>query len=261
MTVLQPTRNRPLAHPEKPSFAQLPANRAVSVGIASYNIQKAIGTDMRRMPTRTLAVIDEIGADIIVLQEADRRFGSRLSALPLPLLAAHHWHPVQFETRAASIGWHGNAILVSSRVEVVRHAVLRIPALEPRGAVLADLRVDGALLRVVGMHLDLSGLWRRRQARAIIAHVAAQPGNPPTLLMGDLNEWRVSAGAIADFSRNYSVIPTGPSFHARMPIAALDRIFVSGDLALEGAGVHHSVRSVVASDHLPIWVRLGLNID
>lgn len=239
----------------------MPASRAVSVGIASYNIQKAIGADMRRMPTRTLAVIDEIGADIIVLQEADRRFGARLSALPRPLLASHHWHPVPFETRSGSIGWHGNAILVSDRVEVIRHMILPIPALEPRGAVLADLRIDGALLRVVGMHLDLSGLWRRRQARAIIDHLAAQPRTIPTLLLGDLNEWRVSAGAIADFAKTFRVITTGPSFHARMPIAALDRIFAAGDLAVESAGVHHSLRSAVASDHLPIWARLCLQSE
>lgn len=225
---------------------------------ASYNIQKAIGTDMRRVPARTLAVIDEIGADVVVLQEADRRFGSRLSALPAPLLAVHGWRPVAFETRPASIGWHGNAILHSDRVEVVRHDILPIPALEPRGAVLADLAIDGKLLRVVGMHLDLSGLWRRRQAEAILNHLARQPGSPPTLLMGDLNEWRVAAGAISDFGRDHDVVPTGPSFHARMPMAALDRIFVSGDMRVDDSGVHHSARSAIASDHLPVWVRLDL---
>lgn len=226
--------------------------------VASYNIQKAIGTDMRRVPARTLAVLAEIGADVVVLQEADRRFGSRLSALPMPLLHSHGWRPVAFETRPDSIGWHGNAILVSDRVEVLRHAILPIPALEPRGAVLADLGVGDRVLRVVGMHLDLSGLWRRRQARAVIAHLAAQAGDPPTLLMGDLNEWRASAGAIHDFAHGHRIVPTGPSFHARMPVVALDRIFVSGALQVEAAGVHHSARSAVASDHLPVWVRLAL---
>jgi endonuclease/exonuclease/phosphatase family metal-dependent hydrolase len=225
---------------------------------ASYNIQKAIGTDMRRVPGRTLAVLDEIGADVVVLQEADRRFGSRLSALPLPLLHSHGWRPVAFETRPDSIGWHGNAILVSAKVEVRRHAILPIPSLEPRGAVLADLAIDGTVLRVVGMHLDLSGLWRRRQARAILAHLAEQPGDPPTLLMGDMNEWRAAAGAIHDLAQGHRIVPTGPTFHARLPVTALDRIFVSGDVRVEAAGVHHSARSAMASDHLPIWVRLGL---
>lgn len=223
--------------------------------VASYNVQKAIGTDLRRAPARTLAVIAELGADIVVLQEADRRFGSRLSALPLPLLLGAGWTPVAFETRPDSIGWHGNAILVSKHVEVTRHAVLPIPALEPRGAVMAELSIDGAALRVVGMHLDLSGLWRRRQARAILAHLQVL-APMPTLVMGDMNEWRASAGAIHDFAQIFRIVPTGPSFHARMPVAALDRIFASDGLTVAAAGVHHSARAAAASDHLPVWVRV-----
>lgn len=230
-----------------------------SVLAASYNIQKAIGTDMRRNPVRTLAVLSEIAADVVVLQEADRRFGLRGSALPLSLLASHGWRPVPFETRPDSIGWHGNAVLVSDRVEIVRHDILRIPSLEPRGAVLADLSIENRPLRVIGMHLDLSGLWRRRQAEAILAHMVDQQHSMPTLLMGDLNEWRATAGAVADFSRDHRLVRTGPSFHARMPVTTLDRIFVSRDLEVEDSGVHHTARSAVASDHLPVWVRLGLD--
>jgi endonuclease/exonuclease/phosphatase family metal-dependent hydrolase len=228
---------------------------------ASYNIQKAIGTDMVRRPERTLAVIAELAADIMVLQEADRRFGTRLCALPLEMIAAHGWRPVDFDTRPASIGWHGNAMLVSPRVEIVRHAILPIPAFEPRGAVLADLRIAGRSLRVVGMHLDLSGFWRRRQVAAVMAHLARQTEVMPVLIMGDMNQWRATAGAVGDFGKHYHAVPTGPSFHARMPVAALDRIFVSADLRVAAAGVHHSARSTVASDHLPVWVRLDWPSD
>ena len=45
------------------------------LSVASYNIHKGIGTDRRRDLTRTVAVIAEIGADILALQEADTRFG------------------------------------------------------------------------------------------------------------------------------------------------------------------------------------------
>ncbi|MBC7637210.1 MAG: endonuclease/exonuclease/phosphatase family protein [Acetobacteraceae bacterium] len=224
---------------------------------ASYNIQKAIGTDMVRRPERTLAVIAELAADIVVLQESDRRFGERVCALPLEMIAAHGWQPVDFDTRPASIGWHGNAILVSPRVETVRHAILPIPAFEPRGAVLADLRIAGRPLRVVGMHLDLSGFWRRRQVAAVMAHLARQAEVLPVLIMGDMNQWRATAGAAGDFGKCYRAVPTGPTFHSRLPVASLDRIFVSPDLRVAAAGVHHSARSAVASDHLPVWVRLG----
>ena len=213
---------------------------------------------MRRRPERILEVLSETGADIVVVQEADRRFGTRSAALPPELLAAHGWRTVPFETRAASIGWHGNAVLISERVEMQGCATLPLPVFEPRGAVLANLCIDGCPLRVVGMHLDLSGLWRRRQAHAILKHIADQPGDTPTLMMGDMNEWRASAGCIADFARTHKLVHTGPSYPAGMPLARLDRIFASNDLAIEDAGVHQSPQAKVASDHLPLWVRVRL---
>ena len=40
--------------------------------IASYNIRKAVGLDWRRDAIRILDVLEEINADVVVLQEADR---------------------------------------------------------------------------------------------------------------------------------------------------------------------------------------------
>ena len=88
------------------------------------------------------------------------------------MLDAHSdYKPVELDIRAGSIGWHGNALLVRKGVEVREHHLFHLPSLEPRGAVLAEVVVDGALLRFVGMHLDLSGLWRRQQAHAILSHL------------------------------------------------------------------------------------------
>lgn len=230
---------------------------AAMILVASYNMRKAIGTDRRRRPARTLDVLNEIGADVIALQEADRRFGSRLSALPLHLIEQHSdYKPVAFDTRSGSLGWHGNAMLVKKNVEIGACDLLHLPSLEPRGAVLADVHVSGVDLRVVGMHLDLSGLWRRRQAHAIIAHVAAREEEIATVLMGDLNEWSVRGGCLRDFAHNHHFADCGPSFHVRRPIAQLDRIMVSPKLEVIESGAHLSPASRKASDHLPIWARI-----
>ena len=45
--------------------------------LASYNIRKCIGLDRRRDPGRILRVINGLEADVVVLQEADRRMGPR----------------------------------------------------------------------------------------------------------------------------------------------------------------------------------------
>ncbi|SMF76936.1 endonuclease/exonuclease/phosphatase family protein [Allosphingosinicella indica] len=224
------------------------------IRVASYNMRKAIGTDRRRRPERIIEVLNELDADVIALQEADRRFGARLSAIPVAMLEQHSdYKAVPFEARAGSIGWHGNAILVKRHVDISGHAMIGLPSLEPRGAVLADLKVHGEEMRVVGMHLDLSGLWRRRQALAVLAHLAERDGDPPAVLMGDLNEWSARGGCLKDFGCELRFAECGRSFHSRRPMAALDRIMVSSRLDILESGAHMSATARRASDHLPIW--------
>lgn len=232
--------------------------RAV-ITVASYNMRKAIGTDRRRMPERTLEVLREIDADVIALQECDRRFGRRAGVISSHLLDEHSpWKAITFGVRALSMGWHGNALLVRKEALVSVREPIHLPALEPRGAVMADVRVNGIMLRIVGMHLDLSGLWRRRQAHAILAHVSSCATSLPTVMMGDLNEWSRTGGCHRDFGREFTNADTGPSFHARRPIARLDRIMTSRELRVVDCGVHASLAARTASDHLPIWAKIEL---
>jgi endonuclease/exonuclease/phosphatase family metal-dependent hydrolase len=248
-----------------------------TITIASYNMHKAVGLDRRRDPVRVLDVLREIDADVVALQEADKRFGGRASAVPHELIDSrgiykpvhlgvchkrtferarqHTDRLLKIDTR--NLGWHGNAILVKQHIGVLDCAVVELPTLEPRGAVIAELLIGETPLRVVGMHLDLSGLWRRRQVRAILEAVARRPNPMPTVLMGDTNEWRTVAGCLTDFAPDFHIAPTGPSFHARHPVAALDRIIVGRELNIEAAGVHMSPAARKASDHLPIWARVS----
>jgi endonuclease/exonuclease/phosphatase family metal-dependent hydrolase len=223
---------------------------------ASYNIRKCMGADGRFDPDRVLDVIDEMGADLVVLQEADRRFGLRTATLGTPLLAARGWKAVPLNRRPESMGWHGNALLVRPDMAVARHHALALPSLEPRGAVMADLSIGDRLLRVVGAHLDLSGLMRRRQLRLLADRLAAEPGDPPTLLMGDLNEWRQGPHVLDRLQTMLRAVPLPPSFPARLPVGRLDRILVNAHVYVAEAGVHDSRKARLASDHLPVWVRL-----
>ena len=250
---------------------------ASTITVASYNMHRAVGLDGRRDPHRVLKVLQEIDADVVALQEADKRIGGRGSTVPHELIDSHGMYkPVYFGVRhkrplekarkhaerllkvnTRNIGWHGNAILVKRHIGILDCAALDLPTFEPRGAVMAELLIGDRPLRVVGMHLDLSGLWRRRQMRAILDAIADRPQLMPTVLMGDTNEWRTFAGCLKDLEPEFHIVPTGPSFHARRPVAALDRIIVHRDLNIEAAGVHMSSNARRASDHLPIWARLS----
>ena len=229
----------------------------MSFTVASYNIHKAIGTDGHYSPERILSVLMEIGADIVMLQEADRRFGPRTSVLPLAMIAARTgYRPVPIVTNPIGLGWHGNAALVSDRVTITAAVPLVLPSLEPRGAILVETLVDGQPLRLGSMHLDLAGLRRRQQARAILAQVLQRPEDMPTILMGDLNEWRRNSGCLIDFGRAFAMAATGPSFPAGAPLARLDRIMTGNNIEVVDCGSHRSKLSQFASDHLPVWANL-----
>ena len=92
--------------------------------------------------------------------------------------------------------------------------------------------------------------------RAILDAIGSRPQKMPTVLMGDTNEWRTVAGCLNELNGEFHLAPTGNSFHARHPVAALDRIIVHKDLNIEAAGVHMSPAARRASDHLPIWARV-----
>ena len=227
--------------------------------VASYNIRKAVGLDWRRRPERVLRVLVELDADIVALQEVDRRFGSRIAALdPQMIEAETGYRAIRFAERPQSLGHHGNVILVRKSIGIAGARPLVLPHLEPRGAAAADLDFGGLKVRVVGMHLGLTRKWRQLQTQAIVSELHTLEANLPTVLMGDLNEPDLKSGVLRAFEQGHHIATCGPSFHASMPVFSLDRIIVTEDIEIAEAGVHRSTLSREASDHLPIWARLTL---
>ncbi len=226
--------------------------------VASYNIHKAVGADRRRDPARIAAVIAEIGADILALQEADMRFGNREGLMDLEALRRDlGLIAVPTESVGDAHGFHGNLLLVKNAlVEVVHH--LHLPGFEPRGALVTDLQMAGQPLRVISAHLGLLPKSRARQTRALMDKLATLDDRP-ALLMGDLNEWRLdqrsSLGPLAD---RFAGPPTTLSYPARYPLFALDRMMTCPQGELTDLMAHVTPLSRIASDHLPIKARLRL---
>ena len=233
------------------AFDQSTASRKIRV--ASYNIRKCIGLDRRRDPGRVLDVINGIGADVIALQEADRRLGTRPAALPARMIDAHSdLEPVSLAENGCSLGWHGNVLLLRKGTPLSGSARLDLPGLEPRGAVLAEIVLpNGRPLRIVGVHLGLLRRHRTAQLGAIRDQIEGRTAMP-TVIMGDFNEWSPTRG-LETLEKCYSVHAPGHSFHAARPVAALDRIAVGDGLDLIDAGVAETSNSRRASDHLPVW--------
>ncbi len=227
--------------------------------VATYNIQKSVGLDGRRQPGRILEVLAELDADIVALQEVDRRYGRRQSTLPPELIAARtDLKAVPLSINGASLGWHGNAILVRHAIRVLEARHLHLPMLEPRGAVMAVVEVAGAPLRVVATHLSLIGAFRKRQIDSLTTQLHGERGHDiPTVILGDMNEWREWSDSMKILHPRYRIISPGRSFPAAMPAISLDRIVTGPGLVVHIAGVHRTETSRVASDHLPVWAELS----
>lgn len=224
------------------------------ISVASYNIHKGVGTDRRRDLDRTVAVIAEIGADILALQEVDTRLGERKGLLDLDRIRRDlGLIAIPLDQTGPAHGWHGNLLLVrNALVETVHKLVL--PGFEPRGAIVTDMEIHGQPLRVVNTHLGLLPRSRAAQARAIIEMVAGLPTRP-TLLMGDLNEWWAKGAMFRTLGQHFSMTAPLASFPARFPVLPYDRILSCHMGVVQDLRSHDSALSRKASDHLPIKAR------
>ncbi len=237
-------------------------NRPGDTVIASYNVHKCIGVDRRFDPERTASVISEIDADVIAIQEADKRFGERSGLLRLDMLERDcGLVPVPITALSSTgHGWHGNMIMIrKGAVGGVRQ--LKLPGVEPRGALVVTLDLPTGKLRLVAAHFGLLKRSREQQAMAILASLAEDEAMP-TLLVGDLNEWRVGRGSsLARLHPTFDPASGAvPSFPSRFPVLALDRALGHPHDLVTSVEVHDSPLARVASDHLPIKAHIDLKV-
>lgn len=227
--------------------------------VASYNIRKCLGIDRRRKPDRIIEVLNEIDADIVFLQEVDRRVGKRTSTLSPEMLSANtDYHVADVSVRDHSLGWHGNVILVKRTVQIENAWRIELPTLEPRGAVAADVIFENQKVRCIGVHLALVAKTRHAQIKVLVSTIQKTHESPPTVVAGDFNEWRHTTRNLDQFGDHFQLVTPTPTFHTAVPVAALDRIIISRDIDMLNAGTHKSRQSKVASDHFPIWADLKL---
>lgn len=225
-----------------------------SLRLASYNIQKCVGLDLRRRPRRIVNVLDALGAEIVTLQEADKRLPPRPAALPHFVLDEAGWQVADLGG-AGSLGWHGNAIIWRGQGIALRaKGHIALPGLEPRGAVWAAFDTAIGPLRVVGLHLGLIGHYRRQQVLHLARAMEKMPAMP-TVWAGDFNDWSPNSG-LDRLVPQMHFLPPRPSFPAPQPVGPLERIALGPGLACRAHGVHGARPAHIASDHLPIWADL-----
>jgi endonuclease/exonuclease/phosphatase family metal-dependent hydrolase len=226
--------------------------RTRELRVVTWNIHAAVGTDGRYAPERVVDVLKEIDPDIVALQEvaSEQAHAGFLADLG----RATGFHVVAGLLRQRRGSDFGNAVLSRFPVQSVERLDLTVDPYEPRGAL--DVCVDlGAPvpLRVMATHLGLRPGERREQVRRILA-VVERDSPHPTLLMGDLNEWYLWGRPLRWLHSHFREIPAAPpTFPARRPVFALDRIWVSPTGSVQRLARHATTLSRVASDHLPLY--------
>ena len=137
---------------------------------------------------------------------------------------------------------------------------LVLPGIEPRGAIVVDLKLAVGPLRIIAAHLGLLRHSRARQVAALLS-VAETDDSRPTVLLGDLNEWRLGdRSSLRALKPVFSPLHASvASFPSRFPVWSLDRILANPHCTVTRIEVHDSRLARIASDHLPIKavIRLG----
>lgn len=222
------------------------------VSVLSYNIHECVGLDRRRDPARIAQVIKESGAHIVGLQEVHSDASGEehlhqmnylagltgLAAVPGPAVERRNGH-------------YGNVLLTSNKVLAVSKLDLSYPGREPRGAIDADIEVDGEAVRVVVTHLGLLPAERRFQVRKLIVALSQQRTRT-VILLSDFNEWLPTGRSLRWIHTHLGKTALVRTFPSRFPIFALDRIWVSPPAALAELCCIRTPLSRLASDHLPL---------
>ena len=162
--------------------------------VATYNIHKCQGFDRRTSPDRISAVMQELQAEILCLQEViDAPEGPRIFDQARQISRAFPEYSWCFgSNRALRGGRYGNMTLSRFPIRSWRNHDLTHRKREERGVLQADIQIGAhQVLHVFNIHLGTSYTERRSQAaRLLSSDVLAQEGlSDPRLIVGDFNEW------------------------------------------------------------------------
>jgi endonuclease/exonuclease/phosphatase family metal-dependent hydrolase len=217
--------------------------------VATYNVHRCVGRDGRFDPERTLAVLRELDADAIALQELQWQPADALHLLQ-ELALKLGYVALAGPTLLHGEGHYGNAVLTRLPVRKADAVDLSVHGREPRGALLALLETSGDPLRVIATHLGLRPYERRVQMRRLLAQ--PRDAASATVLLGDLNEWFLWGRPLRWLRARFGRTPAPATFPAHRPLLALDRIWVEPRSVLRELRPHASPLARVASDHLPL---------
>ncbi|MEM1286732.1 MAG: endonuclease/exonuclease/phosphatase family protein [Pseudomonadota bacterium] len=238
------------------------------LGCISWNVHRARGNDGLVDPNRTVdTLVNEVwkpGISVLCLQEADAEqfpFNGILDATRIEkatgLVSVHrHRHTRSHPT---SLGFLGTAVFVAPEMEIGEVRLVDMAGVYPRGAVIVDANHQNVAFRLIATHLSLSQILRMTQLRTVAQHLS-RFDQRPSILCGDLNEWRPWGGwAFSRAVLRETFRGSAPAtFPVTRPILPLDRFLVNEQGQIETAEALDGPAIQATSDHRPLYAQITL---
>lgn len=240
--------------------------------VVTYNIHKGFSALNRRLVVHEIRErLHELAPDVVFLQEvqgAHERHSRRHVHWPQgsqhEFLAHEGGHTAYGRNAVYRDGHHGNAIV--SRFPIVRSENIDVShhVFESRGLLHCEMAVPGwrEPLHCINVHLGLWARSRRFQLEWLCQRIRkAVPDGAPLVVAGDFNDWRGAASAV--LARELGLAEVfeqalgrhARSYPARLPMLALDRIYVR-DLKVGGAQRLAGIPWSALSDHAALAAQL-----
>jgi endonuclease/exonuclease/phosphatase family metal-dependent hydrolase len=240
------------------------------IRIVTYNIHKGRGLDRRVRIARIAKILREINADVIALQEVLSMEGPRREDHQARFIAeelGHHYHIG--ENRRMRGGAYGNVTLSRFPISFACNYDLTQHGREERGCLRTDIQLGyRQTLHIYNLHLGTAYTERRYQAHRLVDHeiLKGKDLRGARIILGDFNEWIAGLASRLLHSHFQSVrirplFGRSRSYPGVLPFMHLDHIYFNGHLELERVESLRNLRTLIASDHLPIVADFRLKVE
>jgi endonuclease/exonuclease/phosphatase family metal-dependent hydrolase len=226
--------------------------------VATYNVHACVGADRRHDPDRVAAVVGELDADVVALQEFTYAASIAIETRePVELVALDRYQCALGPTRQIDARCFGNALLTRHPIVEVHRLDLSLDGREPRGALAATVDVGGTHVHLLATHLGLRVRERRFQVQQILSYLDSVR-HSLVVVLGDVNDWLPGRSVVKVLDHRLGPAVRLRSFPSSRPCLSLDRIWIHPAGALQRIFVHTSTLARRASDHLPVVADIDL---
>ena len=231
-------------------------DKSQTLKIASYNVRNAKGMDNITDFDRTAAVINQMNADVVAIQELDSATQRSEGFVVLDELAKRtNMHASFNGSIEFQGGKYGNGVL--TKEEPLRREAIELPGREEKRSLLIVEMKDFVLCCT---HLSLNEEDRQTSVELIQQHTNKYMSKP-VFLVGDLNA-SPDSNEIKTLSNNWTMLndPSQHTYPSDNPNITIDYLFLKQNKDFEYTVIDTEVvNEPMASDHRPLWVELKIN--